>query len=412
MRKKMLPACAALIPGLGTLTAQDAAADQARLVSALNSFSSRLYSEAAGQDNFCCSPTSISTVLLLALAGARDETRREMAVALYLETEGGEPQWTSARLHHAAASLLADLTAPDEKRELRVANDLWGQDGYPFAGDYLELLNKAYGAGLHPVPFVSDAEKARATINDAIAKQTRGKIRDLIPAGVLSPDTRLVLTNAVYFKAAWLEQFDADFTKALPFTLRSGERVQVPTMHNWDSYGYWADDDLQVLRMRYADRRYCMEILLPGKGKELAVARAALAPERLARWTDALKTTYVKLQVPRFKVTSAMSLRDALVALGMNRAFDATRADFSGMNDGEDPLFIDEALHKTFIVVDENGTEAAAATALVMVVGAAAEPQEPVGFHADRPFLFTIRDARSGLLLFVGQVTDPRQTDQ
>jgi serpin B len=251
----------------------------------------------------------------------------------------------------------------------------------------------------------AETEPARKTINDWVEKATSEKIKDLIPQGVLTELTRLVLTNAVYFKSDWQDQFTEGETKEGPFTLGDGKTVQAPLMTQWTRVGYMEDEDFQLADLPYKAGVLSMTILLPRKADGLKALEEKLSAKNLAEWLGKANVTHVDLTMPRFKFTSQFGLSKPLKELGMVDAFDPDRADFSGMT-SEEKLFISAVLHKAFVAVDEKGTEAAAATAVVMAT--TMMPQQPeVVFRADRPFLFLIRHRPTGTVLFLGRLATP-----
>ncbi|HLB63402.1 MAG TPA: serpin family protein, partial [Anaerolineales bacterium] len=284
------------------------------------------------------------------------------------------------------------------------ANSLWGQQGFGFLPEFLDLLGENYGAGMRLVDYASDPEAARQAINQWVSDETQEKIQDLIPSGAIDEMTRLVLANAIYFKAAWLHPFDADVTAPAPFHRLDGSTVDVPMMHQDEGYGYALRDGYRALELPYENGNVSMLIILPDEGQFQAVEQA-LDPAMIEDILGNLTYGPVTLSLPRFTYDSAFSLNDALQALGMTDAFNPDRADFSGM-DGNRDLFIGSVLHKAFVSVDENGTEAAAATAVIMQITSALAG-EPIAFTVDRPFIYVIRDSQTQSVLFVGRVMAP-----
>jgi serpin B len=373
-------------------------ADVAAAVEGNTAFALKMYKEVRTQEgNLFLSPYSISTALAMTYAGARGETATEMARTLHF-TLGQE------KLHPALAKLAGQLKGEGKKRgyELKIANALWGQHGYAFLPEFLELNRTVYGAGFKKVDFLQDTEEARKTINAWAEKETEGKIKDLLQRGVLNRDTRLVLTNAIYFKAAWQRQFDKAQTRVEVFRGAAGREIKVPMMHQTSDFRYFADDTLQVLELPYKGREVSLVVLLPRRTDGLFELEGRLTGANLKRWLGGLRQATVHVILPRFETTSELTLTKLLSAMGMPRAFTSSMADFSGM-DGTDRLFLQAAVHKAFVQVNEVGTEAAAATAV-----AAADESEPQSFRADHPFLFLIRDNRSGSVLFLGRLVEPR----
>jgi serpin B len=342
-------------------------------------------------------------------AGARGNTEREMATVLHFPTEdvAGKASFISReRVGASCASLQEDLVASRETRgyELHIANSLWGQHDYPFKMSFLDLIERHFGGGFNVADFVGNAEAERVRINQWVEGETREKIEDLIPPGGVDGLTTLVLTNAIYFKGQWAARFDEEKTTEATFHGAHGDAT-VPMMHQKGDFQYLENDVVQVLEMPYVGEEISMLVLLPrtGGSQGLEVLEASLTPEMLSDWSGRLRELKLKVYFPRFEMTwGTEEISRHLAALGIRDAFGA-RADFSGMSDLQD-LFIDSVFHKAFVAVNEEGTEAAAATAVVMARLAIME--EETIFRADRPFLFVIRDNASGSILFMGRVVD------
>jgi serpin B len=380
-------------------------AELAELVGGNIAFAFDLYQALRVDDgNLFYSPYSISLALAMTYAGARGETEEQMAATMHYTL-------AQDRLHPAFKALDHELVSRGEKAaerdgegfRLNIANALWGQEGYPFLPEFPALLSDNYGAGLRLLDFAGDAEAARATINEWVEEQTEGRIKDLIPQGVVDAATRLVLTNAIYFNAAWQHPFEPAATEDGPFFLLNGGPVSVPMMRQTESFGYAASEGFEAIELPYAGQPLSMVILLPDEG-EFAAFEESLDAERLAGTLEDLAYGQVALTLPKFEFESEFSLKETLAGMGMPAGFSA-EADFSGMTGGRD-LFISEVVHKAFIGVDEAGTEAAAATAVAMAE--MAMPEQPVEITVDRPFLFFIRDMETGAILFLGRVVDPR----
>lgn len=366
------------------------------LVDANNRFALKLLAVLRSTDgNFFFSPMSISTALGMTYAGARGSTASEMADALEFRAVGDD-------LHDGFASLLATLNPKDAPYQLAIANALWTHEKYKFRPEFLAIGQQRYGAELRPLDF-EQSEAARKSINDWVAGRTNDRIRDLIPSGVLTPLTRLVLTNAIYFKGKWKEEFEPGATRNEDFFVTTDRKKPVPLMHRRDHFQGFEDGDLQIVELPYRGAALSMVVLLPRQKDGLPALEKQLSHERLSGWLGQLASTEVDLALPRFKMTSEFRLDQALRTLGMRQAF-ADTADFSGM-DGTRDLYIQAAIHKAFVEVNEEGTEAAAATGIV--VKARAIPRQPMLFRADHPFLFLIRDVRTGSILFMGRVADP-----
>ncbi len=377
----------------------------AELVSGNTAFALDLYRLLAQQSgNLFYSPYSISLALAMTYAGARGQTEQQMAQAMHFNL----PQ---ADLHPAFNTLDQRLRPLDAKPvegeeqpfQLNIANSLWGQQDYEFLTEFLDTLAANYGAGMYRVDY-NQHENARLQINAWVEEQTRDKIKDLIQPGVLNPLTRLVLVNAIYFKGAWLNPFDKGATQPAEFNLLDGSRVSVEMMSQWDDMSYLRGEDFAVVDLAYKGSPISMLIIVPDEGK-FAEIESALTPAQLESIRSGLGMASVKLSMPKFKFESSFGLSQALKDLGMPDAFDPNRADFSGMTEKPE-LFISDVVHKAFVDVNEEGTEAAAATAVVMEV--MAMPLEEAELTIDRPFLFLIHDRSNGSVLFLGRVVDPR----
>lgn len=379
-------------------------ADAAALAEGSTAFAFALYGALAGEEgNLLVSPFSVSQALVMTYAGARGETAAEMGAALHVTALGERVHPAVNALDLALASRNTPAREEDQPFTLRVANALWGQTGYGFLPEFLDLLAENYGAGMHLLDYEADPGACRATINDWVADATEQRILDLIPDGAISVATRLVLTNAIYFKAAWNLPFEERATYDADFRLLDGSAVAVPTMHGGGWYATSTGDGYRSVELPYDGELVSMIVVVPDEGR-FAEVEAALSPALL---TDIDTHTYgaeLVLALPKFEYSSSFALKPVLEPL-MPSAFDGARADFSGML-GRRELFISAVVHKTFIAVDEEGTEAAAATAVIMN-GTTSEPS-PVPFPIDRPFLYLIRDVPTGAVLFVGRVVDPR----
>jgi serpin B len=336
-------------------------------------------------------------------AGARGQTAEEMAKTLHFTL-------AQEQLHPAFARLIASLNGDPKTRkyQLFVANALWGQKGYHFHEAFLKTTEKNYGAGLHEVDYVKATEAARKTINAWVEKQTRDKIKNLIQPGVLDVDTRLVLTNAIYFKAAWSSVFSKEATRKADFRLTADTRVKVPTMSQTNEFRYLDGGTFQLLELPYERQQLRMLVFLPKKADDLPDFEKLLTADRLREWSSRLKGHEVTVSLPKFKFTAEFNLKKVLSEMGMKLAFQQGKADFSGMTSLK-KLYIFEVIHKAFVDVHEKGTEAAAATAVV-VNDESARISPRAKFQADHPFLFLIQDAGTGSILFLGRVTDPRST--
>jgi serpin B len=371
------------------------------LVEGNSQFAVDLYGKLRNQPgNLFFSPSSISTALAMTYAGARGETAEQMARVLHFPS----PQ---DKLPKAFASLHQALRPVAEKPgyRLHVANRLWGQQGYHFLPDFLAVTRDHFHAELAEVDFIGHTELARETINEWVEKQTQDKIKDLVTRGALTPLSRLVLTNAIYFKGDWTRPFPKAATRDEIFHVSSDKSTTAPLMHKTDDFKFAAVDGLKALELPYGNGDLSTVVLLPDEIDGLAALEQKLSYESLTRWTNGLQKRKVQVFLPRFKLTSDFSLSTVLAAMGMPLAFDG--ADFTGISTQE-PLYISAVLHKAFVDVNEEGTEAAAATGVVIATRAAMIPREPPLFRADHPFLFLIVDNRTKSILFLGRVVNPK----
>ena len=384
------------------------------IVTGNNKFALELYAKLrSSEGNLFFSPYSISTALAMAHAGARGQTEAQMARVLHfpvIAKTGTELSSTlipeKQRFASMFGKIIKDLNNRGKKGgyELRVANALWGQEGYEFLEEFLELIETNYGGRLNEVDFVKAAETARKTINTWVEKETNDKIKNLIQKGVLDSMTRLVLTNAIYFKGNWARQFKEDRTKDAPFTLANGKKVDVAMMNQTAEFNYMETEDFQGLGLPYVDDELSMIILLSKEFDGLDEFEKTFTAENISKWLGKLRNRKVIVSIPKFKMTSQFALASVLKSMGMIDAF-SPNADFSGMN-GRRDLFISAVIHKAYVDVNEEGTEAAAATAVTMKLTSVGPAQIPV-FRADHPFLFLIRDNHSGSILFIGRVMNP-----
>jgi len=387
------------------ITSPDAsAADVALLVEGNSIFAFDLYQALKQEEgNLFYSPYSISLALAMTYAGARGETAEQMAATLQFLLE-------QDRLHPAFNWLDSELAKRGQGAQgkdgegfrLNIVNAIWGQKDYTFLDDFLDVLAENYGAGLRILDFINKTEQSRLAINQWVSDQTEGRIKDLIPPGAIDALSRLVLTNAIYFNAAWEYPFDEKMTADGPFCLLNGQQVTVPMMKQTESFGYTEGEEYQAVELLYDGNELSMVILLPQPG-EFETFEQGLNAQKISDIMSNLQPTEVALTMPKFEFESEFSLADTLVAMGMPIAFSGA-ADFSGMT-GNRELCIADVLHKAFVAVDEAGTEAAAATAVVMELTAVPEPPVPVTI--DRPFVFLIRDIETGAILFVGRVLSP-----
>ncbi len=378
--------------------------DLSTLVDGNSAFAFDLYQALQDTEgNLFYSPYSISLAMAMTYAGARGETERQMADTLHflLPQDKLHPVFNSLDLELASRGEGAK-GKDDEGFRLHIVNAIWGQKDYSFLPAFLDVLAENYGAGLRILDFITEPEQSRITINNWVSDQTEERIKDLIPQGAIDALTRLVLTNAIYFNAAWLYPFDKDATSDGEFHLLNDDKITVPMMRQTESFGYAEGDGYQVVELPYDGSELSMVILLPDAG-QFEAFEEGLQAQRVDAIIKSLQNHQVTLTMPKFEFDSEFSLKNTLAGMGMPIAFSAS-ADFSGMT-GSPELFIDEVLHKAFVSVDEAGTEAAAATAVIMKLTAV--PAEPVEVTIDRPFIFLIRDIETGTILFVGRVLNP-----
>lgn len=375
------------------------------LVQNNNEFAFDLYQTIKEQGgNLIYSPYSISLALAMTYAGARHETETQMAQALHFLPQD--------QLHPAFNALDLQLTergkAQSEEQQplqLNIANAVWAEQTYPFLQSFLDTIALNYGAGIRLTDFINGSEAVRQEINKWVSDQTEDKIKDLIPEGVLDSGTRMALVNAIYFKADWLVPFNADSTFDAPFHLLDGSQISVPTMNQGVFLPYAQGDGWQAVELAYQGETAAMDIIVPDQGRFEEV-ESSLDEQTVSTILEDLQPTSIQLALPRFKFEGQFGLAEPLAALGMIDAFDPNRADFSGMSEQND-LSISAVLHKAFVAVDEKGTEAAAATAVI--VGVTSAPLYDVTLNIDRPFIFLIRDIPTGQILFVGRVLNPTE---
>ena len=388
-------------------TATDVTEDELfALVAGDTCFALDLYDRAAGGTNLVLSPYGVARALTMAYAGARSDTAAEMRAVLHLGPAGD-------RVHPARNELDLRITTPggsspvDERTPftLRVADSLWAQRDYRFRAPFLTTLAEHYGAGIHLVDFVEDPAAARRTMNTWVERETEGRITELIPEGTVDDLTRLVLVDAVWFEASWRVPFDPDLTADAAFVTLDGEEVTVPMMAGSLRTGYVDGDDYTAVRLPYLGDA-SMLLVLPDPDRFDAVA-SRFDPSLLAEIDEGLSDHEVALRMPRFEFRTTLPLTEVLRALGMVTAFtppsESGGADFSGMTGAREP-FLGDVAHEAFVDVDEHGTEAAAATAVVVRTVSAAPPAT---LDLDRPFLFVVRHDPTGEILFLGQVSDP-----
>ncbi|MDO8472905.1 MAG: serpin family protein [Dehalococcoidia bacterium] len=377
--------------------------DQAILVQGNTAFALALYQALrSNEGNLFYSPFSVSEALAMAYAGARGTTEKQMTSTMSFNL----PQ---DRLHSAFSALDREVASRGQDAKgkegrgfrLHVINAIWGQKGYDFLPDFLSILSANYGAGLRELDFQGAPDESRLSINKWVSDQTEGKIEDLLKQGTLSPKTRMVLTNAIYFNAAWQNPFQELATRDGSFRLLLGGTVKVPMMAMTEALGYARGSNFDAVQLMYDGEELSMVMLVPEIGQFEAFEKS-LSAKKVDDTLKGLQPQKVALTMPKFRIESDFRLGKVLSAMGMPAAF-SSGADFSGMTSKPD-LFISDVVHKAMVAVDEQGTEAAAATG-VIVVGS--PPGAPIRVTIDRPFVFLIRDNPTGTILFVGRVVDP-----
>ncbi len=385
--------------------------NEASVVTANNQFARDLYVQLASDpqyagSNIFYSPFSISSALAITYEGAHGTTADEIRTVFHFPSD-------NTLLREEIFNANADINNGDTNYTLNTANALWAEKTFPFLPDYISTAGRWYSANVTNLDFIGQPEASRQTINTWVKNRTNDKILDLLPAGSIDPQTRLVITNAVYFKGTWVKQFDANDTQDADFHITPQNTVKVKMMQRTDEnavYPYAETADLQVLSMPYAHgtgNGLSMIVLLP-KNDNLAVAETALDPRNLSVLEQNISSRRVMVYIPKFKLETQYKLPGTLAAMGMPTAFTGT-ADFSGM-DGRRDLYISDVIHKAFVNVDEEGTEAAAATGVVMRWNAVVHETPVPVFRADHPFLFLIQDNNTGAILFAGRVVNPNGT--
>lgn len=366
----------------------------------LNHLATGAYRQLArGDGNLIFSPFSVSSALSMLLDGARGQTARQMAAVLH-------QSYPDPAYHESLASLVDELTkaANTGGNELLQANGLWVQNNFRTQAEFRRTIESLYRAPLVPLDFLHNSEAAREAINSWTSRQTKGKISELYAPGTLDQDTRLVLTSAIYFHGKWQAPFRREETQPAPFRLASGGTVETRFMNQTARFGYTESPLAQVLEMKYGETPLAFDIILPKQSGGLAEVEKTLTADQIAAWAAALKNRKVEVSIPQFRTEAEFSLRDALSRMGMPDAFGGS-ADFSGIDDRRD-LYLSDVLHKAYVDVAEEGTEAAAATGgTVKFIAMIQEPRTV--FRADHPFAFLIRDTHSGAILFAGRLIQP-----
>ncbi len=351
--------------------------------------------------NLFFSPYSISTALAMTYGGARGETEKQMSQVLHFGAAQGE-------VHSAFSELQRQLGEAEKQQgiQLNAANALWAQTGHPFLPTFLKTAKDEYQANINQADFKTGAEGARRQINGWVTEQTKDKIQDILPPGSLDAATRLVLANAIYFKGLWAEPYEKGATSPQTFHRSASSLARVPLMHHFDNVRYMEESDYQAVELPYKGGELSMVIILPRQIEGCSALENRLNPGLIARLIGRMKKQRVEIFLPRFKLESSLDLSATLAGMGMSSAF-GPQADFSGM-DGTKLLFISGVFHKAWGEVNEEGTEAAASTVVGVAASAVMKPPPPPPvFRADHPFIFFIRDTRSGSVLFLGRFADP-----
>jgi serpin B len=386
------------------------AQDGSDIVEGNNQFACDLYAKYKHEDgNIFYSPYSITSALGMTYEGAAGKTAEEIQTVFHFHKNDSIRRDSFFKINN-------EINKTDKKYNLSVANALWAQKDYEFLDDYVGLVEKYYSGKLTNLDFINATEKSRLTINSWVENKTNNKIKDLIPQGALSRETKLVLTNAIYFKGSWLKQFDAKNTKEKDFRISSDSTIKTQMMHlaagENANFNYTETNDLQILELPYDGDDLSMLILLPKK-ENIETAEESIDSKNLSDWRNSLRKERVDVSLPRFKFETKYFMVQDLADLGMPTAFTpgidmGGKADFSGMT-GNKELNIDEIIHQAFVEVNEEGTEAAAATAVIMVALTAVPTiiSRPIRFNANHPFVFIIQDRNTGNILFMGRVSDP-----
>ncbi len=378
--------------------------DIGSVVDANNQFALDLYSKYKTEEgNVFFSPYSISTALAMTYEGAKGQTAEEMREVFYFPEDDDERRLGYAGLYN-------EINKKDKEYKLHTANALWAQQNYPFLDEYFNLVKEYYGGEVTNLDFAADTERSRVMINDWVEDKTNNKIKDLIPKGTITPITRLVLTNAIYFKGEWVRQFNEDDTEDRNFRVTPNNTIKVPMMQRTDEeaiFNYAENSELQILELPYSGEDLSMLIFLP-KDDDMKDSEDSITVKQLLKWKKDLKEQRVKVFIPKFKFETKYFMAKTLMEMGMPTAFSES-ADFSGMTGGKD-LMISKVIHQAFVEVNEEGTEAAAATAVIMKLTSVSgdKPKIPV-FNANHPFVFIIQENETGNILFMGRVSDPSE---
>jgi serpin B len=380
----------------GAITPKLPPANKAAVAS--NQFAFSLYQNISQKDgNLFFSPFSIETALAMTSVGARSETFQQMKKVL-----------KTGSVSHADFKALLAQTNGTQDYQLFVANRIWGQQGTEYFKEFQKILAENYGADLAPLDFKGKTEDSRKTINRWVEEKTKEKIKDLIPAGMIDQDTDMVLTNAIYFKGSWLNAFKKEATADGAFHVSASSMKSIPFMHLREDFGYLEKSEFQYLQLGYKGGDLIMDVILPKAGIPLSKIEQALTALTFSELTSTSGKTDIRLTFPKFKAESTFDLGDNLSKMGMPLAFDRKNANFKGIRylKENENISISKVVHKAFVEVNEEGTEAAAATAVGMMAPASA-PAPAIEFKADRPFLYFIRHVKTGAILFMGRFSKP-----
>jgi serpin B len=409
-----LTGCSAEAPLTPVITATFATPEaKNQFASGSSDFAFDLYSRLREREgNLVVSPVSIATALGMTLAGARGETEQEIANVLHVAGLSRD------EAHRAAADLQNDLNGRGDEREytLAIANRLWAQDDQTILDDFSALIQQHYGADIGRVDFINKPDAAAKEVNTWAARATRNKIPAALDREHVNDLTRLVLVNAVYFKGKWRSPFDEQNTEPLDFFRTMEEKVEVPTMFKHGRFGFHHADGVKTLRMSYEGGDLAIVLLLPDEIDGITDLEQRLGSNAIRDWTK-FTARQVSVWLPRFTFTADLRLNGVLALMGMPSAFDPATADFSGVSgvkptdpNRDEGLFIQHVIHRAYVELNEEGTEAAATTAVTKVKSAETfEPTPPAEFRADHPFLFLIQHEETGAILFMGRVADPSQ---
>lgn len=397
-----LTGCTPISEVSSTITADDSEATEGgvkTVIDANNQFAIDLYLNYKDEEeNIFFSPYSISIALAMIYEGARGQTADEIRSVFHFPEDDSIRRSSFAKIYN-------QINKRDKKYKLHTANALWAQKDYKFLDEYMNTIKRYYAGKVTNLDFVNDTENSRITINKWVEQQTNNKIKDLIPQGFLDALTRLVLTNAIYFKSVWVKQFDKEDTIEEDFRISPDKTIKVPMMRLTGeevTFNYAETEELQILEMSYDGEELSMLIILP-KEDNLKSVEDSLSLERLNELRNALTKQKVDVYIPKFKFETKYFMKEILKKMGMPTAF--SNVDFSGM-DGTKELFISDVIHQAFVEVNEEGTEAAAATAVVVPTAA---PMEGTVFRADHPFIFAIQERGTGNILFLGRVVNPAE---